>query len=190
MLGFLAKLKNIVRAGKITGPADNSKQFPVQQISFKGKLADTLMVFPYGVYANVSTDDALALMFAIDGNEENRAAIAYTPQKRPTDLANGEVAFYHPFSNSFIKFRNDGTIAIDAKGVLNLDATGDININVSGDANITASSVNIDASVTNLGVGGQPIARVGDAVQVTITGGSSAGTASGTITSGGANTSI
>lgn len=182
MVKLLSKLRNIVRVGKITGPANNSDQFPVQQLTFKGKVADTLMVFPFGVYANVSTEDALALFFSIDGNEENRAAIAYTPQKRPTDLANGEIAVYHPATASFIKFRNTGDIEIESTADVNLEGA---NVNITA-----ATKVNIDSPATDIGVGGAAIARVGDATSVTIPGGSSAGTYAGTITSGGANTSI
>lgn len=183
-MAFLARLKNLIRVGKITGAANNSTQFPVQQLTFKGKVTEALMIFPYGVYANVSIEDALALFFSIDGNEENKAAIAYTPQKRPTDLANGEVAVYHPTSNSFIKFRNNGNIEVEGTGQINIVTTGDVNLECNAASVTAAASVDIDSPVTNLGSGGQPIARVGDAVQVNTT------TGVGTITAGGTNTSI
>lgn len=223
-MDFLVKLRNIVRICTVTG-GDQAKQVPIQQITFKGKVADTLMVFPYGLYANVSSTDALALLFSIEGNEGSRAAMAYTPQLRPEDLEQDEVAIYHPFTKSFIKFRNNGDIDIDtdvedasgsininavnvnvtASGDVGLDATNinvttsaDINMTVTGDVildatnvDITASGqVDIDAPATNIGVGGAAIARLGDTVSVTVVGGSSAGVATGTITSGGANTSI
>ena len=112
-MAFLDKLKNIVRFAQVTGQVDNSASFPVQQMTFKGKVINVLQIFPYGIYSNISSDDSLGVMFAIDGSENNRAAISYTPQKRPTDLEQNEVAIYHPYTNSFIKFRNNGDLEID-----------------------------------------------------------------------------
>lgn len=196
-MDFLAKLKNLIRYAKVTGPADNTKEFPVQQVTFKGKTADTYMVFPYGMYANADTQNSVAVLFSVDGNDDNRAAIPSNPQNRPTDLAEGEVAIYHPNSGACIKLRASGDIEITTEGNiaatcadLNATASGDANVTSTGDTNVTAANVNVDASVTNLGVGGLPIARAGDPVSVTITSGSSAGVATGTITSGGDNTSI
>ena len=80
-----------------------------------------------------------------------------------------------------IYLRNDGIIEITG---------GNLNIFVNGDANIKATNVNVDAAVTNLGVGGKNIARLGDEITVEVTSGSSAGTYKGTITSSGVNTSI
>ncbi len=202
------KLKNLVRYAVVSAGADNTKQFPVQQITYKGKVAEGLAVSPYGLYANIS-NDALALVFSIEGDESSKAFMAYTPKDRPDDLEQDEVALYHPPTKTFIKFRNTGDVEIDtdvdgAGGNLiintasaTVNATGDVdvtadnvNVNATGDVDVTADNVNVDASAVNLGVGGAAIARQGDAVQVTVTSGSSAGTYSGTITAGGTNTSI
>lgn len=189
MRSVLARIRNLCRFAKITGAADNGTQFPVQQIVYKGVTSDSLIVFPYGMYANVSTD-SLALMFSVDADSANKAAIAYTPQERPDDLDQNEVAFYHPKINSFIKIRNSGHVEIESAGELNVTIVGNVNITTTGDVNVEAENVNIDATVTNLGVGGQPIARVGDSVECVVGSGSSTGTWPGTITTGGDNTSI
>ena len=68
-----------------------------------------------------------------------------------------------------------------ASGTLDLDLKGDVTIKVLGNANIEGDNVNItgssnitlDGNVDLGGSGGQPIARIGDKVE--ITGGSSAG---------------
>jgi len=78
--------------------------------------------------------------------------------------------------------KNDGNIEITGGAALN--------ITVNGPANIKAASVNYDSPITNLGNGGQPIARLGDEITVEITSGSSAGTYKGKISSAGVNTSI
>ena len=81
-----------------------------------------------------------------------------------------------------IYLRNDGIIEING--------TSDLNIVVTGNCNLTAANVNVDAAVTNLGVGGKGIARLDDEVEVYVNGGSSAGTWKGKIISSGVNTSI
>lgn len=191
---------NSIKWARITKPAPaEPQQFAVQQVSYSGKVGDAAVVMPYGLHANLPVD-ALTLMFSVNDEPDNRAIIGYDAKNRPT-LEEGEVAFYHPPTDSFIIFRASGDLDIQAgtEGGANVNiictdanitASGDVNVEASGDANITAANVNIDAGVTNLGVGGLAIARVGDPTTVTIPGGSSAGTYAGTITGGGTNTSI
>lgn len=226
MKEFLQFLKRIIRFGVITGKGTNGNEFWIQQMSYLGKFSDCLIVFPYGMHANLPADNTVMNLFwAVEGNPENKAGIGWTPKLRP-DLEPGEVAHYHPYSNSLVIFRNNGDIdidtvkdgdsnniniltqdcnltvqgnldsvvmgdaMIDVNGQLDLTVGGDADINAGGDVNVNASNVNVDASVTNLGVGGAAIARVGDPVQVEVIGGSSGGTHNGTIIGGGNNTSI
>ena len=86
----------------------------------------------------------------------------------------------------------EGEIVIGLKNqtfVLSIDDKGNLTMSTQ---NITlkAKEITIDSPKTTIGTGGQPIARVGDSVQVEVKSGSSAGTWNGTITSGGVNTSI
>ena len=83
-----------------------------------------------------------------------------------------------------------GEIYLRNDGIIEINNSEDLNIVVNGNVNLTAANVNVDAATTNLGVGGPQIARLGDEVTVEVTGGSSAGTYKGTITSAGVNTSI
>ena len=79
------------------------------------------MVFPYGLHGNVPAG-ALALMFAVGGNPENRAAIAWTPKGRP-ELSEGEVAFYHPLiPNLIIKLQSNGEMLIQSEVKINIIA--------------------------------------------------------------------
>ncbi|MTI62162.1 MAG: hypothetical protein FH762_19625 [Firmicutes bacterium] len=63
---------------------------------------------------------------------------------------------------------------------------GETNIEITSDneININCSTANINADEVNLAGGGAGIARQGDSVQVEVTGGSSAGIYTGSITSG------
>lgn len=129
----------------VTGGADNSKKFPEQQISYLGKVATCITIFPYGFYANASSNkDTLATFFSVDGDEENRIAIPWSGEKRPRDLDEGEVSLYHPNTETFIKLRNNGDLEITTGN----GASGNVVINCS-DASITGDvTVNGDLTVT------------------------------------------
>lgn len=75
-------------------------------------------------------------------------------------------------------------------GIIEITGNKDLNIIINGNCNLKAVKVNVDATETNLGIGGAKIARLGDEVEVEVTSGSSAGTYTGKITSAGVNTSI
>lgn len=127
-----------MRWARITKAGSDDQKFATQQMEYLGKVADGLIVFPYGIHGNVPPD-ALALMFAVQGNPDNRAAIAWTPKDRPL-LAEGEVAFYHPPTDAFLIWRANGDLEIETGN----NGTANININCK-QANVTASeSMNFD----------------------------------------------
>ena len=129
---MIDKIKNLIRWARITKAGSDKEQFATQQMEYLGKVADGLIVFPYGIHGNVPPG-ALALMLSIQGNPDNRAAIAWTPKDRPT-LAAGEVAFYHPPTGAFIIWRANGDLDIETGN----GGSANININCK-QANITAS---------------------------------------------------
>jgi len=101
-------------------------------------------------------------------------------------LADGTVLIRNRNNGCTIVMHEAGDMSLLSPGcTVKLD-NGQIDITCNGDANITATNANINAKC-NLGVGGKPIARFGDAVQCVISGGSSSGTWPGTITAGSAN---
>lgn len=160
-------LRNLLRWARITKAGSDDQQFATQQMEYLGKVSDGLIIFPYGMHGNVPPD-ALALMFAVQGNADNRAAIAWTPKKRPK-LKEGEVAFYHPPTDAFIIWRQSGNLDIETGGggtadvnikVANLKITG--NLTVDGDTTLGAvvTSGGKDISGTHAHIG-SPTAPVG-----------------------------
>jgi phage baseplate assembly protein gpV len=152
---LISRLKNLLRWAKITGPGDTAGQFPVQPVTYLGKDADCLMLFPYGFYA-VLTTDALVAMLAMHGQEENRAGLGYTPQTRPS-LAEGEVAVYHPTTGTMIKLQADGDVLVSAPNVRftgNVDIDGDLNVDgaTTLSASVTSNGVNISDTHVHSGV--------------------------------------
>ena len=75
---------------------------------------------------------------------------------------------------SKVSFDQDtGSLTLDLQGGINLDIKGSAAIKVAGSAQIEAAKVTLKGDVDLGGSGGQPIARVGDKVEITA--GSSAG---------------
>lgn len=146
-------LSKLIRWALIKKSGSDTDQFAVQQLSYLGKTADGLIVFPYGHHANVPPD-ALALMFAIEGDATNRAAIAWTPKLRPV-LKSGEVAFYHPLlPNLIIKLQENGEMLVKSGVKVLVDApeaefSG--NVTIAGDLDVVGSTT-IAGTVENNGV--------------------------------------
>lgn len=162
---------------KITRKGSENGTYPIQQATYLGRVSDFITLFPYGMHANLPVGQ---LGLIVDS--KGRIFMGTSAVGRIA-VEEGEVVLYHPQTKSKIHFKSNADLDIDTT-----DASGNVNINTveanltaSGDVNVKATNVNVDA-VVNLGVGGAAIARVGDAVVV-------AGVP-GTITSGGANTSL
>ena len=137
-------LSKLIRWAKILKAGTDTDQFAVQQMTYLGKTADGLIVFPYGHHANIPPG-ALALMFAVEGDATNRAAIAWTPKLRPV-LKSGEVAFYHPLiPDLIIKLQENGEMLVKSGVKVFIDApdvetTG--NLKVGGNLEIVGTVEN------------------------------------------------
>lgn len=168
-------IKNVVKRAYVTSVTDDSSDYPLVQITYASpaKTATAERISPYGLYVNFPKDSQV-VVFTMQANEENRACMAYSQVDRFKNLKEGEVLVGNPSTQCFIKFDKDGNIEINS--------TKDINITSANDINVKATNVTVDADQVDLGVGGGPIARLGDTVKV--------GTDEGIITSAGVNRSI
>lgn len=134
--------KRLIRWFAVTKAGDNSGQYPVQQVTYLGKVGDCVMIFPYGMLANVPAG-ALGPMFAVGGDMDNRAGI-------PADMANwpqlneGEVALYNPTSGDIVKMLPGGGIEI----------TGPVTVvgSLAVTGTITNNGTDIGATHTHSGV--------------------------------------
>lgn len=178
-MGYLDRLKNLIKYGKVAKSADNSNQFPTQQISYKGKTVEAFSLFPYGLYANMDSSDTLGLIFEVDASSDNKAFLGHTPFKRPKDLNEGEVSLYHPGTGVFIKLSSkkveingggEGEVVVNTKSAtINSDTTvinstssvvkGDLTVegdfvntgSASFTTNITSNGKNIGATHSHTG---------------------------------------
>jgi len=199
----------------ITKEGTDDQDVRIQQYAKNGDVDDAEIWAPYGLSYNLP-ENSLCLFAQIGGDDGNIILLPDRSQDRVKNLKRGEVALFNPLTKSRMVFRLNGDIEIVTEGESGdrlttikkdeimtvggdktvtvtgddtLTVAGKMTITVTGDCDLKAASVNIDASVTNLGVGGNAIARLGDAVQVTGVQ-SGASTATGTITSAGVNKSI
>lgn len=149
---MIRSLMNLIKRSVVTKGGDDALQVPIQQITYNGKVADSEMLFPYGMHANVKADISLGVTWAIEGQEDYRVTMAYTPKERPR-MAEGEVVFYHPVQLTKTHYRNNGDLDITVTGTngdLNLTIKKDLNITVSGDANIAITgTATVTAPTTN-----------------------------------------
>lgn len=188
---------NLARRAIVLKSTKDSNDVRVQQVGFNENAIDAEVWAPYGMSYNVPVGSQ-GLLIQVGGDAGNNIFLPDRSQDRIKGLKENEVAFFNPISKSRAIFLDNGDIVIitegtngdmivTIKGDNTVNIGGECNITIDGDCNLKAASVNIDASVTNLGVGGSPIARLGDSVSVTVIGVTPGGAtipASGTITSG------
>lgn len=153
-------LRNMIKRCFVTLAGKDDLEFPVQQVSYNGNVADIEIIFPYGLHANLSAnEETLCTMFSVEGQDDYRVAMGHTPRLRPKGLAEGEVALYHPRTQSQIFFRTNGDIDISTEGEsgdLNITLKKDLNITVDGDAIIDVAGTTTvnsegDADITTQG---------------------------------------
>ena len=120
-MGAVDTIKRLVRWGKVTRASDESRQFPVQQVSYLGKAGNAMMLFPYGHHANIPPE-TLALLLSVQGSSEAKVALPTSAQERPVALVAGEVVVFHPGSKSRIHFLDSGDIEIKSDTLVKVDA--------------------------------------------------------------------
>ena len=100
----------------------------MQQIEYLGKTGEAVAIFPFGLHAS-ATVDSFALLFSVQGQPENRAAILMSGN-RPT-LEPGEVALYNPTTGATIKMKTNGSIELTATNIKidgNVEITGNLTV--------------------------------------------------------------
>lgn len=130
------KVKNLIRLAIITVISDDNKDFPSHQITYQGKVSEGISWYPWGIHANPGKS-ALALMFAIGGNSENKFFLPGSPKERlddllPTPLSEGEVLIYNPLTKTYVHFLENGDIDIDSQKDVNIRVAGNLTADVEG----------------------------------------------------------
>ncbi len=180
-----SKIDGLIKRTQITRVSDDVSAFQTAQVSYMDRVADTEVLWPYGMYGNVPLN-SLCLTLSVGGEEGNKVTFpsrAHTRTRRRTRA--GEVGVGNQVAKSDIFFDADGNVIITVPGDKRVTVVGDCKLTVTGNVTITGGNVTIESTTTSitgrtsLGTAGLPIARVGDSVLV--------GSDTGVITSGSTN---
>lgn len=141
--------KYTIQSAQVSLPGKDDKSFPLTQVQAYGQASDVLILNPYGMHSN-PPQDAYAITFSINDQQENRAAICYKPDIRQKELKPGEVYFGNDITGSKIFFDEDGNINVICENDENVIIKGACNITVEGNVTITAPLTKIvgDLEVT------------------------------------------
>ena len=159
---------------------------PIATVDLLGGAQRVPLLGLYGLYSHPPKHSWVFTM--CDSADNTFYGMADDIENRPEDLLEGDVILYNTLTKDYIHIKQDKSINIATSGMLNVSAAAAINVTCLGPVAVTAPTVTLSAQCAIGGAGGAAIARVGDAVEVHVGGGSSSGTWSGTITSGGSNT--
>jgi len=150
---MLRKLRNLIKIARITLSSKDDGKYSIQQINYMGKTTPCLVVFPYGMHANLPLD-CLGTILSCNADEGNLHMFPHLSEERIKGLKPGEVIFFHPKTKSYNHYKNNGDIDVFAKGdyILNcnnynITAKQNINLNAGQDINAEASNFNITAKL-------------------------------------------
>jgi len=164
-----------VKRAKISRVAKDEGNYHVAQVNYMGKACDVEILTPYGLYSSLPAD-ALAIIWNVQGQEENRVGIGNTPKTRYKQLKPGEVVVGSPLMETKMEFLTDGVVKITAKnnatvtidkdgniavttdGKLDITAKEDMTLTTEGDFTLTATGdVKIDGATIELNGSGVPL---------------------------------
>lgn len=150
-------IANLIKLGLVTGNTDDTEDFPQFQIQYMDKVADAMILLPYGFPARPIPDETLCLVFNIQGQEQNRIAVPLSSTNRLKGFKDGEVGMHNEALGTFIKMDEEGNLRIEVPNEI---------LQNSQNVTITAADVNIEFNDLTL-TGNDSTLTVND---VTITG--------------------
>ena len=127
-MGIANKLFNLIKRGILTLSSKDDANFQIVQVTYLGKTQNVEVVTPYGLYSNPK-EQSVALLFNVNGQEENMSAILYNPYNRFKNLKTGEVIIGNPEASTKIYFQENGDINIESTGNVNINSSNSVNIN-------------------------------------------------------------
>jgi phage gp45-like len=133
-------------------------------------LNNVQIIYPYGYYSKATLNNTSEiLLFSSLGSKSNIFGIPYNVPIEPADLLDGELQIKNPIAeNSKITFKQNGDIEIATNQNINELME---NLNITANTKVTINATEIDlADAVSL------VLNENASMDVTVTGGSSAGT--------------
>ena len=128
-----------VKRAKLSRASKDTGNYHVAQVNYMGKACDVEILTPYGLYSNLP-EDGVAVIWNVQGQEENRVGIGNTPKTRYKQLNPGEVVVGSPLMETKMEFLNEGVIKITGKNnaVVTVDSEGNISMTTDGTLSISS----------------------------------------------------
>lgn len=164
---LVASMRTLVRSmrnGVLRFTSTRGGQGTVQGNTFSDETDTPEHLQDYG-FASYPTAGSQGVRLVVGGDPSHTVALALGGGSRP-DLAEGEVAVYHPGNGARIKFLGDGTIEGDNGNGATIKLMPDGTIEVGGNTDAVALASKSDANWTNLVTaitGAAPVAMDGGA---------------------------
>jgi len=130
-----------IKLAKTTKIQDDSKLYPIVEITYLSKIANVANCESYGTHSSPPINTPCILL-VINNDEANRFIIPLSAYTRKRNLKEGEFECGNFKIGSTIKFDENGNIFIDAVNDINITANGG-DINVIGNIHVTGG---IDAT--------------------------------------------
>lgn len=122
-------------------------------------------------FASSPPSGSKGVAIAPDGFIEKACVMGLSHDAYKPDLSEGESCQYDKFGNKI--HLKDGEFVITVNGNLTLNVVGNVNIASEGAVSVTSPNISLNGNISSIGgtfgiggSGGQPVARVGDQVQV------------------------
>lgn len=118
-------LLNLIKRAVTTNTMKDDGEFPIQQVQYMGRVGNVEIITPYGLHSS-PPKDALGVMWNIQAQEENRAGIFNTPQRRTIkNLKEGEVCLFNVETGNYLFMKQDGTVIMNTDRLV---LTGDLEV--------------------------------------------------------------
>lgn len=123
---IVKKLISKVIRWAVTEAGTDSGAYQTQQVRYLRRSGQSASVYPWG-YTALAPSDVLSICYAISGKSDERAHTPISGPDRKKNLAPGENAMWHP-SGSFIHFKNNGDIEINAANSILMTSAADMTV--------------------------------------------------------------
>lgn len=111
----------MIKQAYISGPGNDTKNYPSVEVTFNGKTLNALRLEPYGVWS-IPPEGSLALCIGAFGRDQITYAISNDYANRPKNLASGEVLHGAFKFGSFSYFQEDQSAFVGPKVYLGSDS--------------------------------------------------------------------
>ena len=123
------KLLNLIKMGAVSAASDDTGSRPELNVSYQGRQIKTYPIYVYGYSCMPPVAQTQAVIAQVSTSDSNTISFPSTPQIRFKNLQEGEVKVGNYLTNSFVFFRQDGTIEINSTQSVIIQAASSVTIN-------------------------------------------------------------